>query len=291
MLLAKLYLNAEVYGAGDWYADAMNEAATVIGGPYTLDDVYQHLFLADNHTSPELVFAVPFDGTRTQTWGGTTFLVAAAIVGDMDPAPYGTNEKWNGLRVTQQFVGLYEGGANGPDQRADIFHTPGQSLTVTAIDNANSGYGYPKYRNVTSTGQNGSNSRHPDTDYPMFRLADAYLIYAEACLRSGGGGCLGTALGYVNQVRQRAYGDDSGDITVGELTLDFILDERGRELGWEGHRRTDLVRYGLFTGGEYLWAFKGGVASGQAVEESRDLYPIPATEMLANPNLVQNPGY
>jgi len=291
MLLAKLYLNAEVYGAGDRYADAMNEAATVIGGPYTLDDVYQHLFLADNHTSPELVFAVPFDGTRTQTWGGTTFLVAAAIVGDMDPAPYGTNEKWNGLRVTQQFVGLYEGGANGPDQRADIFHTPGQSLTVTAIDNANSGYGYPKYRNVTSTGQNGSNSRHPDTDYPMFRLADAYLIYAEACLRSGGGGCLGTALGYVNQVRQRAYGDDSGDITVGELTLDFILDERGRELGWEGHRRTDLVRYGLFTGGEYLWAFKGGVASGQAVEESRDLYPIPATEMLANPNLVQNPGY
>lgn len=291
MLLAKLYLNAEVYGAGARYADAMSEAATVIAGPYALDDNYQDLFLADNNTSPEMVFAVPFDGTRTQTWGGTTFLVAAAIVGDMDGSVYGTNEKWNGLRVTQQFVNLYEGGASGPDHRADIFYTAGQSLNVTAIDDAHAGYGYPKYRNVTSTGVNGSNSRHPDTDFPMFRLADAYLIYGEACLRSGGGGCEATALGYVNAIRERAYGDASGDIAAGELTLDFILAERGRELAWEAHRRTDLIRYGLFTGGEYLWAWKGGVENGQAVDATRSLYPIPATEMLANPNLEQNPGY
>lgn len=291
MLLAKLYLNAEVYGAGAYYAEAMNEASTVIAGPYQLDDTYQHLFLADNHTSPELVFAVPFDGTSIQTWGGTTFLVAAAMVGTMNPEDYGVNEYWNGLRVTPQFVGLYEGGATGPDERSDIFYTSGQSLQVSSLGEGTDGYGYPKYRNTTSTGASGSSTRHPDTDFPMFRLADAHLMFAEACLRSGGGACEAAALDHVNAVRERAYGDESGNITGGELTLDFLLDERGRELAWEAHRRTDLIRYGLFTGGEYLWAWKGGVEAGQAIADTRALYPIPATEMLANPNLEQNPGY
>ena len=84
----------------------------------------------------------------------------------------------------------------------------------------------------------------------MFRLADAYLMYAEAQLR-GGGGDRAQALAYVNALRQRAYGNASGNITDAELTCDFILDERGRELLWEAHRRTDLVRFGLFTGGDY----------------------------------------
>ena len=76
-----------------------------------------------------------------------------------------------------------------------------------------------------------------------------------------------------------------------QLTLDFILDERGRELLCEAHRRTDLVRYGLFTGGDYLWAWKGGAAAGAATETFRDLYPLPASELTTNPNLTQNPGY
>jgi hypothetical protein len=129
-----------------------------------------------------------------------------------------------------------------------------------------------------------------DIDFPMFRLADAYLIYAEAHLR-GGGGTAAEAVDLVNAIRERAYGDESGDISAADLTLDFILDERGRELIWEGHRRTDLIRFGLFTGGEYLWAFKGGTAAGQATAETRDLYPLPESELLANPNLTQNPGY
>ena len=291
MLLAKLYLNAEAYGIGAAYADAMDEAANVITGPYTLDPVYQDLFLADNHTSPELIFAIPFDGQNIRTWGGTTFLVAAAIVGNMNSADYGTGEKWNGLRTTPEYVGLFENGANGPDHRSDIIYTDGQTLAVTAIGEATAGYGFPKYRNTLSTGGSGSHSTHSDTDFPMFRLADAYLMYAEACLRSGGGGCEATALGYVNQVRQRAYGGTSGDITAAQLTLDFILDERGRELGWEAHRRTDLIRYGLFTGGDYVWSWKGGVQGGQAVSDHLALYPIPNTELIANPNLTQNTGY
>jgi len=124
----------------------------------------------------------------------------------------------------------------------------------------------------------------------MFRLADAYLMYAEAHLR-GGGGDAGTALGYVNALRQRAYGDNSGNITGAELTLDFVLDERGRELIWEGHRRNDLIRYGLFTGGTYVWTFKGGSAAGLSTPDYLNLYPIPSTELTANPNLEQNPGY
>ncbi|MGH7482231.1 MAG: RagB/SusD family nutrient uptake outer membrane protein [Longimicrobiales bacterium] len=290
MLLAKLYLNAEAYGLGARYADALAEAEIVIAGPYSLDPNYQDMFLADNHTSPELIFAVPFDGQFTQTWGGTTFLTHAAVGGTMDAEDYGLDGGWFGLRVTQQAVALYEGGANGPDERSDIFYTDNQDLVVGSLGRFEDGFAFPKYRNVTSTGVPGSHSTFPDTDFPMFRLADAYLIYAEAHLR-GGGGTAAQALAYVNAIRQRAYGDGSGDITAAELTLDFILDERGRELIWEAHRRTDLVRFGVFTGAEQLWAFKGGVPEGQATAEFLDLYPIPANEILSNPNLTQNPGY
>ncbi len=99
------------------------------------------------------------------------------------------------------------------------------------------------------------------------------------------------ALAYVNALRERAYGNTSADITDAELTLQFILDERGRELLWEAHRRTDLVRFGLFTGGDYLWQWKGGAPAGTSTETFRNLYPLPASELSANPNLVQNPGY
>ena len=161
---------------------------------------------------------------------------------------------------------------------------------VTSFGDSKAGYAAPKYRNVTSTGAPGSNKSFPDTDFPMFRLADAYLIYAEAFLR-GGGGTQANAVNYVNLLRRRAYGNTLGDITAADLTLQFILDERGRELLWEAHRRTDLIRYGLFTGGDYLWAWKGGAPAGTATESFRNLYPLPASELTANPNLTQNPGY
>ena len=124
----------------------------------------------------------------------------------------------------------------------------------------------------------------------MFRLGDAYLMYAELQLR-GGGGTAAQALAYVNALRQRAYGGPAGDITAGQLDLQFVLDERGRELLWEAHRRTDLIRYDLYTGGTYLWAWKGDVQAGTATSAHLDLYPLPANELIANPNLTQNPGY
>lgn len=288
MLLAKLHMNAEVYGVGARYTDAMAAIEGVVtSGAYQLAPTYMRNFLADNHTSPEIIFPVPFDGQRTRTWGGTTFLVNAAIGGSMDPGNYGSGEAWWGLRVTPQLVGKYQGGVGGPDSRAAIFYTAGQQLQVDQIPNFNHGFAAPKYRNVTSTGAPGSHSVHPDIDYPMFRLADAYLMYAEAHLR-GGGGSLAQAVEYVNRIRERAYGDASGNISAAQLDLDFILDERARELFWEGHRRTDLIRYGLFTGGSYLWAWKGNTQQGTAVEACRALYPIPAIELVSNPNLRQN---
>jgi hypothetical protein len=122
-------------------------------------------------------------------------------------------------------------------------------------------------------------------------LGDVYLMYAEAVLRGGSGGDAATALNYVNQIRERAYGDTGGNISTGDLTLDFILDERARELYWEAQRRTDLIRFGKFSGGDYLWEWKGAVKDGRSIDAKFDIFPIPAADVIANPNLTQNQGY
>jgi hypothetical protein len=286
MLLAKLFLNAGVYTGTPQYAQALAAAQQVIAGPFTLDPSYRHLFQADNHTSPEIIFPIIQDGLRTQTWGGSTFLIHAACGGNMDPNELGVDGCWWGLRLKRQAYERFA--ANDP--RRSYFWSDGQTIDVLDIPTFTNGIAAPKFTNRTSAGGNGSNATHPDTDFPMFRLGDAYLTYAEAHLR-GGGGDRAQALAYVNALRQRAFGDASGNIADGALTLEFILDERGRELLWEAHRRTDLVRYGLFTGGDYLWQWKGGLQAGRATESFRDLYPLPASELTTNPNLEQNPGY
>ena len=102
---------------------------------------------------------------------------------------------------------------------------------------------------------------------------------------------MATAVNYINALRQRAYGNSTGNITAGDVTLSFLLDERGRELYWEGHRRTDLVRFGQFTNGTYVWEWKGNVANGTQTAAYRNMYPVPINDLNANPNLIQNPGY
>ena len=286
MLLAKLYLNAEVYTGTAQYGQALAAVQQVIAGPFSLDPSFRHVFQADNNTSPEIIFPIIQDGLRTQTWGGSTFLIHASCGGSMVPADYGVDGCWYGLRLKPEAYNRFPAG----DPRGSFFYTTGQTVDVTSISNFNNGVAAPKFENKTSLGADGSNKTHPDTDFPMFRLGDAYLIYAEATLR-GGGGDPAQALAYVNALRERAYGNTSADITAGELTLPFLLDERGRELLWEAHRRTDLIRYQLFTGGTYVWQWKGGAPAGTATETFRDLYPLPASELTANPNLVQNPGY
>jgi hypothetical protein len=178
--------------------------------------------------------------------------------------------------------------AAGDTARTSFFS--GTTVEMANLQTFTDGVAAPKYSNMTSAGVAGADGNHPDTDYPMFRLADAYLMYAEAVLR-GGGGSTAQALTYVNQLRGRVYGNTNGDITGPELTLDFILAERSRELLFEGQRRMDLIRFGKFTGDSYLWAWKGGIQGGTSLDATRALYPIPASELVANPNLQQNPGY
>jgi hypothetical protein len=290
MLLAKLYLNAHVYTGTDHYADVITALGPVLApSVYQLDPSYQHLFLADNNTSPELIFVVPFDGKHTQSYGGTTFLTHAETGNDINPATTGIEGGWFGLRVRKEVSLLYPS-IPGPDHRADYFTTSHQDISITNLTDFGKGYLTSKYRNVKSDGSPGQLPNFSDVDYPMFRLGDAYLMYAEAVLR-GGGGTRPQALTYVNALRQRAYGNASGNITDSQLTLDFIKDERSRELLWEGHRRTDLIRFDDAFTTSAKWEWKGNQPAGAFTESFRDLYPLPASEVIANPNLQQNTGY
>ena len=289
MLLAEMYLNAGVYTPTPHYDLALNAAAAAIGAGYSLNPVFRNNFTADNNISPELILAAVQDGTHTQTWGGMTFLVHAGCGGSMSASTFGMDYCWGGYRLKQQAYRLFRAG----DSRAAYFWTAGQTDSVIDIGSFSSGIAAPKFTNKTSTGGNGSQPGMIDTDFPIFRLAEAYLIYAEANIR-GGGGSGATALGYMNALRQRAYGDATHNwASIGAITLDTILAERGRELLFEAKRRTDLIRFGKFIGNSYVWAWKGNAAGGATIDPKYNLYPIPANDLVANPNLFghQNTGY
>jgi len=292
-LLARLYLNAEVYTGEPRYGDCITYCNKVIDPDlYVLEDDYQHLFLADNHTANGIIFPIAFDGMHTQTWGGTTFIISAAVGGNMNPTEFGIGGGWAGHRVTKQFVQKF-GSDTTYDSRA-MFYTDGQSLEINDVNIFQEGYAVSKFKNVTSTGQSGSNSTFPDTDFPMFRLADVYLMYAEAVVKGGAGGDQDKAVRLINDLRERAYGSDypaEGKISASDLSEQFILDERARELYWEGYRRTDLIRYNQFTTSNYLWAWKGQIQEGRATNQKYRLYPIPASDLNANPNLQQHEDY
>lgn len=497
MLLAKLYLNAEVYIGQAKYNECLTYCDKILAAGYQLEPDYQKLFLADNHLSNEIIFPVAFDGVHTRTWGGMTFIIRAGVVGSMSPSASGVASGWGGTRTTKEFIAkfptdltgvkvdfnqgqtsdykrlyiqsptpgynledtevrlnalnvdpnnigskIYEGhfyfpaptdirfsqvfstsspklgdnnqdgvletngapivipeagyyfihvdlststrtyivekrtwsvsgtatngnGANFQwddqqkmlvanvslvegglkfianqnnainlgdtgrdglletdgaeitiDQSGDykilldldkpdytyklqivsfdhrgLFYTEGQSLDIDDLTLATQGYAVQKFKNVTSTGLPGSDTDFPDTDFPMFRLADVYLMAAEAVLRGAAGGDKVKAAQYVNAVRTRAYTGTAGNYTPANLTLDVILDERARELYWECHRRTDLIRFGQFTDGTYKWTWKGGVKEGASVPSYRNIFHIPTQDIGVNPGLQQNPGY
>lgn len=290
-LLAKLYLNAEVYTGTARYADAAQWARKVIDeGGYTLDDDYADMFQADNHTSTEIIFPITHDGLRTQTYGGTTFLTHAPVGGSMNADDFGVNVGWAGYRTTRNLFELFLETDTANDSRA-MFYTDGQTLDISELGTFQDGFGITKWRNLDDAGNQGSDQtgNFVDTDYPLFRLADVYLIYAECAAR--GAGDVSLAVDLVNDLRERAFTSNPQTIVAADLTPQFVLEERARELYWEAHRRTDLIRYDQYTGGNYVWPLKGADSAGVAVEPWRDLYPIPEADVTANPNLVQNEGY
>jgi hypothetical protein len=290
-LLARLYLNAEVYTGTPRYTDAITYSQKVIEAGYALLSDYTWLMRADNdQNNNEFIFTINYDGLKTQGFGGTTFLTHASVGGSMPASASGVGGGWSGIRTTKNLVNLFPDVTGTADKRAE-FYTSGQNEEISNLTDFTNGLAITKYRNIKKDGSPGKSQDYSDIDMPLFRLAEMYLIYAEAVLRNGSGGNVNTAVQYINILRGRAYGNTSGNITAGQLTLDFILDERARELYWEGFRRTDLIRYNRFVENSYLWPWKGGISSGTGVDAFRKLYPIPSREINANPNLKQNPGY
>ncbi len=492
-LLAKLYLNAEVYTGQNKYQECLTYSEKVIGSNYSLDQEYSHLFLADNHQSNEIIFPILFDGDRTRTYGGTTFIINAAIGGtemnNVALEQFGMQSGWAGLRVTPEFyrkfppggndglvsapntgktasypklyvhqtnaglstinteialsgvnspnifegyvyfstanaefklykapslsappnfvfgsnendgplqnnsnpivtneAGLYylkadleertyilekkvwklEGSAVGgsvemvwnaqervlvselnltpgslifrttdgdvlgdsngdgllevnggeinkitetanhkirlfiskPDytyqinslsfDRRPLFFTKGQTEDIESVSNFENGIAVAKYRNVRRDGSLGISSTFSDVDFPLFRLGDVHLMASESAYRLGN---ISLATQHLNKIRERAFQSTAGNISESEINLEYILDERARELYWECHRRTDLVRFGKFSNGDYLWQWKGGTKDGITVPGHRDVFPIPTNDVNANPNLKQNTGY
>jgi len=295
-LLAKMYLNAEVYGAGARYTDCITYCKKIIADGYSLEPEYARLFNADNHLrTNEIIYPLVVDADHIVSWGATTYLVCGGVSSTKDdagykPSDYGVTNGWGMFRIRGEVPSLFK----ESDKRA-MFFTDGQTKTIADCTNQGHGYLVRKWTNLTDAGETASNTTADgvDTDYPMFRLADVYLMLGEAVARGGAGATASEALGYINQLRQRAFGEQyetSGKLTISDLTVDFYLDERARELYWECTRRTDLVRFGKFTGSSYIWQWKGGIKDGTGVDSKFNIYPIPSSELTANPNL-KNENY
>lgn len=314
LLLARMYLNAEVYTGTARWEDAKTYAEKVINGPHKLWttgtgkwSAYQMLFMGDNGesgASQEAILPLYQDGVTTTSWGTSLFLMASCWKADMDTDnDYGTDQYWAGNRARSQFIAKFFPNNDAPkvniadmvkaagDDRA-LFFGKGRDLVVETTSEYTSGYAVGKFRNTYSNGGNPHNSKFVDTDYFLMRSAEAYLIAAEADARLNGGKTTATGKGYIDALRQRANNNDLKE----SYDLNQILDERARELYYEGFRRTDLIRYGYYGGeksGEYLWEWKGGIKNGQAIAAYLNLFAIPAKDMNANPKLKghQNPGY
>jgi hypothetical protein len=300
-LLARLYLNANVYAGKPKYTEAITYAKKVIAAGYTLSPQYGQLFMADNDKHKnEFIYAVNCDGLRTKSYGNTTFFVHAAS-GD-DHNEFGVGGGWSGYRATKALADKFTDLTGGTDKRA-MFKTSkygvdAAQIQITDVSVFDNGLHVNKWKNLRSDGGLVSdvNKDFADIDFPIFRLPEMYLIYVEAVLRGGTGGDNATALDYLNKIRFRAHGNSYGageiyKLQSSDLNLQAVLDERARELYWEGHRRTDLVRYNQLTTASYLWPWKGGVASGTAVDSKYNLFPIPTSNITANPQLTQNSGY
>ncbi|WP_264548396.1 RagB/SusD family nutrient uptake outer membrane protein [Flavobacterium sp. N2820] len=289
MLLAKLYLNAEVYTGTARYTEALTFTKKVIDeGGYSLAPNFVSMFSGDNNSSSEVIYPLIADPLVSQSFGNTTYIVNGSLnSATMTLSSYGATEGWGGHRATKAWYGLFGNLGTSTDDRAQLFWTAGHTYEMTDYKEWTNGYPSIKFRNsnfigaTTPTGFSG-------TDFPLFRLADAYLMYAECVVRGAAGGTINQAVDYVNDVRERS---NAAVITAGDLDLDFIIDERGRELNLEGHRRSDLIRFGMFTGGSYLWPWKGNTLNGTSIPSTYKLFPIPVQALQANPNLTQNPGY
>ncbi len=307
LLLARLYLNAEVYTGSAQWSKAAQYAQQVMNSSYKLNttgvgdwSAYQMLFMGDNgetNAAYEAIFPVLQDGDRTTSWGTSLFMIASTHDADMADSN-GTTETWGGNRARPQLIQKWFPNNNAPeaapkafakaagDDRA-IIDSRGRTLNNDDVSTFKSGYAVAKWNNFTTTGAATKSAQFPDTDFFLMRLAEAYLTYAEALARQNGGTASGEAANAINAIRSRANA-----ATKDSYSLDEICDEWSREFYFEGRRRMDLVRFGKFGGStNYNWQWKGSAYTGRSFDAYRNVFAIPTTDLTANPNLVQNEGY
>jgi hypothetical protein len=313
MLLARVYLNAEVYTGTAKYDSCKIYCDKVISsGKYSLAAKYRQNFSADNDgaSNPEMIFAFAYDGVNTQGYTGTTFIIEsssdARYVRAENFHGLTSNTNWNGNRTKKQFLYVLLGdttsvyGNNPIPWTTDTMFVQCKDTRVlckvkkqvdipSASSSGDYGIGVYKFTAKNTDGSQAAdyNTAFASTDFPIFRYADALLMRAEAKYRLGDA----TAVDDINAVRTRAFGGTSGNITADKVTPDFILAERGREFYYEAQRRTDLVRFGKFTDGNYNWAWKGNTINGTNTDKHLNVFPIPGDELSSNPNIEPTPGY
>ena len=305
-LLARMYLNAEVYTGEPMWQEAKQACEAIFSMGYSLCPNYADLFRGDNGENPdvlkEIIFGVSYDAEQTQSYGGTSYLTLAAIAAaDVSATEMinGVNNGWGGIRVPYEYVEKYfdvrnpdytTGTYDVRDKRGEMFYIKGRKESMDgALYVFLNGWSCLKFNNIPHDEDNDSYietsaiKAYSDIDYPMIRLGEIYLIYAEACMELGQAN---TAMPKLKELAERA-----GVSAPTSITQDWLLEERARELMWEGHRRTDLIRYGKFTSSSFLWTYKGGTFSGQGFDDHMKIFAIPASELASNPELHQNPGY
>lgn len=305
-LLARMYLNAEVYTGTPMWQEAKDACEDIFTMGYSLCPEYADLFRGDNGENPEalneVLFGISYDAEQTQSYGGTSYLTLAAIAAtDVSSTQMinGVNNGWGGIRVPYEYVEKYFNVRNADysagtydvnDKRGRMFYIKGRSESMDgALYVFLNGWSCLKFNNIPHNMDQDSylataaSKAYSDIDFPMIRLGEIYLIYAEACMNLGQAN---TALPKVQDLAARA-----GVTAPTSITQEWLIEERARELMWEGHRRTDLIRYGKFTSSSFLWTYKGGSFSGQGFDDHMKIFAIPASELASNPELHQNPGY
>lgn len=300
MLLAKLYLNAEVYAGTPMYDKCAAHCKAIIdAGTNTLAPEYKYLFCASNDKyvgkGQEIIWAIPQDANNMTTWGGTTYLTAGAYVESVPDEVLNRlgalgQTPWTGLKVRPELVQVFDkdGSSRQGDKRYLFYEGEFQEGVQNLNDYSETSDGYMCVKYTYTSEDDYENTANIaltnqvcNTDYPLFRLADTYLMLAE-CQKRGVSGA-DPDFGYFNKVRARA-----GLAPLNNPTLDEILNERQRELYWEGHRRSDLVRFGKYTGNAYNWSWKGGIYEGRALDSYRNVFAIPYQYA---GTVGQNPGY
>ena len=300
-LLARVYLNAEVYTGTAMWAEAKATCEKIYSLGYALAPTHAELFRGDNGENPdakkEMLFAASYNAEHTQSYGGTTYLTLSTLSGDDGAINItGINGGWAGNRVPDHYVQTYFaptaadftiGEYTIADKRGQYFYIKGRSQSMEGnLNTFLNGWSCIKFNNVphdvdpVDYAATAATKNFSDIDWPLIRLGEIHLIYAEACMHAGG-----DASAQVKALAERA-----GVAAPATIDADFLMAERARELMWEAHRRTDLIRFGKWISG-YNWTYKGGNFGGQDLPEHFNVFPVPSTELATNLDLQQNPGY